>query len=100
MTVSQVTVKVKTSSQTSLPSNTEIDCRVTAAQRIVFDVDEVTAVPMKDLIKAHTSAIGSPIEFIFFPLLTIALHFMGPETRVMANEGVARTAYPLEHCFS
>ena len=41
---------------------------------------------MKDLIKVHTSTIGSPTEFIFFPLLSIASHFMGLETGVMVNE--------------
>ena len=67
---------VKMSSQTSLPSNT-VNRWVTAAQRIIFDVDEVSTVPMKDLIKVHASTIGSPTEFIFFPLLSIASHFMG-----------------------
>ena len=63
-----------------------VNRRVTAAQRIIFDVDEVSTVPMKDLIKVHASTIGCPTEFIFFPLLSIALHFMGLETGVMVNE--------------
>ena len=90
---------VKMSSQTSLPSNT-VNRRVTAAQLIIFDVDEVSTVPMKDLIKVHASTIESPTEFIFFPLFSNCLAFHGTGDRCDGQWRVARTAYPLECCFS
>ena len=64
----------------------DIDKRVNAAQKIVFNIDETTTTSIKDLVNANANAIGSPKEFIFFPLLSVASHFMGPHTRVVINE--------------
>ena len=67
-------------------SLSEIDRRVTAAQKVVLDFETTTTPPIKDLIKANANAIGTPLEFIFFPLLSVSSHFMGPNTRVMIND--------------
>lgn len=74
------------SSQTTPLTTAEIDARVADAQRITLDIDSVCTLVMKDLVKANANAIGSPLEFILFPLLSISAHFMGPDTRVIVNE--------------
>lgn len=64
----------------------QIDRRVAAAQRVTVDFDKCTTQTIKKLIKCHANSIGSPLEFIFFPLLSVTSHFMGPYTRVEVND--------------
>lgn len=64
----------------------DIDRRVALAQSILFDIETCTTSLIKDLVKANCNAIGSPQEFIYFPLLSVASHFMVPHTRVVINE--------------
>ena len=56
------------------------------AQSNNLDIDAVVTEAMKTVIKANADAIGSPLEFIFFPLPSISAHFMGPNTRILVNE--------------
>ncbi len=64
----------------------QIDAHVFAAQAISLHMSKVATGPLNKLITAYANAIGSPSEFIFFPLLSIAAHFTGPSTRVMINK--------------
>ena len=41
---------------------------------------------IKDVVNANANAIGSPKDFIFFPLLSVSAHFMGPHIRVTIND--------------
>ena len=74
------------SSNTTPLSLAQIDTHVLAAQAIPLHMSKVATPPLNKLITAHANAIGSPPEFIFFPLLSIAAHFTGPTTRVMINK--------------
>lgn len=74
------------STQASSLTCGEIDRRVAKAQSNNLDIDAVVTEAMKKVIKANADAIGSPLEFIFFPLLSISAHFMGPNTRILVNE--------------
>lgn len=64
----------------------EIDRRVLAAQKVLSDFEEATTEPVKVLVKAHANVIGCPPIFIFFPLLSVASHLMGPKSRVKLND--------------
>ena len=72
-------VELNMSHTTSL-SLAQIDAHVFAAQAISLDMSKVATGPLNKLITAHANAIGSPSEFIFFPLLSIAPHFTGART--------------------
>lgn len=80
------TVKLNMSAHTTPLSLAQIDAHVFAAQAISLDMSKVASGPLNRLITAHANAIGSPLEFIFFPLLSIASHFTGPSTRIMINK--------------
>ena len=67
-------------------SNMEIDRLVYAAQGKIFDFRKGTSYGVKALVKAHNEAIGCPLECVFFQLLSVCSHFMGPDCRVMVNE--------------
>lgn len=64
----------------------DIDRCVALAQSILFNIETCTTSLIKNLVKANCNAIGSPQEFIYFPLLSVASHFMGPHTCVVINE--------------
>ena len=74
------------STQVSSLTYFEIDRRVAKAQSNNLDIDAVVTEAMKKVINANADAIGSPLEFIFFPLLSISAYFMGPNTRILVNE--------------
>lgn len=74
------------SSQASSLTNVEIDQRVAIAQRNILEIDDVMTADLKKVIRVNADAMGSPLEFIFFPLLSISSHFMGPNTQVQVNE--------------
>jgi len=54
-----------------------------AARR--FEWPEVASKPLRDVVEAHANAIGSPKEFIFVPMLTVAASFMGINAVVRIN---------------
>ena len=74
------------SSHTTTLSIAEIDKRIAAAKKIEIQMENVSTTAITALVKANANAIGSPTEFIFFPLLSISAHFMGPDTRVVLND--------------
>ena len=67
-------------------SQSDIDRRVMSAQALLFDISQSTTDDIKLVVKSHSDAIGSPLEFIYFPLLSLTAHFMGPGCRVIVNE--------------
>lgn len=69
-----------------LLNNAEIDQRVATTQAVVLNIDDVATPRMKRLVKANAEAIGCPFEFILFPLVSIACHFMGPNAKVKIRE--------------
>ena len=65
----------------------EMDRRILAAQSIPFDLDDFASEGIKTLVRDNSDAIGCPVEFMYFPLLSLGAHFMGPGTSVLIKKG-------------
>ena len=60
--------------------------RVSEAKSARFDWAEVASVPLRKVVKANANAIGSPMEFVFVPMLTVVASFMGINAAVQINQ--------------
>jgi len=59
--------------------------RVSEAKSARFEWPKVASEPLHNVVEAHANAIGSPKEFIFVPMLTVAASFMGINAVVQIN---------------
>jgi len=59
--------------------------RISEAKSARFKWPKVASKPLHDVVEAHANAIGSPKEFIFVPMLTVAASFMGIKAVVRIN---------------
>lgn len=54
-------------------------------RRIDFSITRISSENLLELLNAHADAIGVPIEFILWPLLTVAASFMGINAHIQVN---------------
>ena len=64
----------------------EIKKRIQTAQELKLDWDKACSAELLTTITAHAEAIGSPKEYIYFPLLTVIASFMGVNATIDINE--------------
>ena len=70
----------------SSTSSSDIDKRIVAAQALLFDINNCATMNIRNLVEDNSKAVGCPFEFIYFPMLTLTAHFIGPGARVLVNK--------------
>lgn len=64
----------------------EVKIRIKKAQEIELKWKDTCSEELEKMITAHASAIGTPIHYIYFPLLTVIGSFMGVNACIHINE--------------
>ena len=64
---------------------TPLKVKLQKAQSSCVEFDKIASVPLVGMCTALSDAIGCPVEFIFFPLLTIVAACMGINAHVKVN---------------
>ena len=64
---------------------TPFKVKLQKAQFSCIEFDKIASVPLVGMCTAPSNAIGCPVEFIFFPLLTIVAARMGINGHVKVN---------------
>ena len=66
---------------------TTITQQLQKAQAARIDLTSVLSPGLHKIITANADAIGAPLEFIFYPLLTATASFMGTNTLTSTHNG-------------
>lgn len=64
----------------------DLKARINKAQGIKLTWNDTCSPTLLKVVKAHADAVGSPKDYIFFPLITVAASFMGVNSRININE--------------
>lgn len=74
------------SSSTSTSLTASEKSKVEKAQRVQLNWENACSEELLKTVTAHSEAIGAPIHYIFFPLLTVAASFMGVNATIKIND--------------
>ena len=70
----------------------DFKARISKAQGIKLNWADTCTPTLLKTVSAHAEAVGSPKEYIFFPLLTVSASFMGINAALTMN-GVSQQSY-------